>query len=142
MDQRFCANSVRLNSRPLGFRFNFAGSTRETLRRNRVLHFWDDTIVGDPPARLSDYLEAEFPDRDRTFGKRPGWAFRYLDSGIDPWGSPFIFESELTRGAEGSGLLVLTKPELSHALSLVFTASLATDVCMRWYAMHVTGPFI
>ncbi|MCX7387788.1 MAG: hypothetical protein NTX48_14085 [Planctomycetales bacterium] len=75
---------------------------------DRVIMSWDDTIIGDPPQQMAEYFAVDFPDKASTFGYGAGWVFKYLDKGVDPWGSNFIFKSELVRGEGKTGVLFLT----------------------------------
>lgn len=71
-----------------------------------VIWAWEDGHIKDLPTELDDYIAVDFPDKASEFGSRP--VFRYLDKGVDPWGSKFIFTSELVRGDGRSGELHLT----------------------------------
>jgi len=62
-----------------------------------IIISWDGTIVEEPPTELEDYLQVDFPEKINEFGGGPNAAFRYLQTGVDPWGSKFIFKTEFTR---------------------------------------------
>ena len=53
---------------------------------------YDDRPCPKPPDRLEDLFDPEFlndPDWYLNHGR-----FRYLDSGIDPWGTPFYYRKD------------------------------------------------
>lgn len=77
------------------------------LARHVIWHL-EDTNVLEPPARLADYFEVAFPDKELEFGRNNSRLFQYLQSGVDPWGSEFVFNSDLTRDPEGGAVLRLT----------------------------------
>lgn len=56
-----------------------------------------------PPERLHEFFAVDFPEKDHEFRGGYGFTFRYLSTGIDPWGTPFIYEVKQV-GVRESGL--------------------------------------
>jgi hypothetical protein len=73
-----------------------------------VANYSVDTKQSMPPERLADYFTVQFPDKDQVFGRNNRTLFRYLESGIDPWGSEFVFKSVVVHREENRHTLYLT----------------------------------
>ena len=72
-----------------------------------VLH-WEYEIPKDPPKQISEYAMVDFPDKKNQIGGNFPRYVPYLWSGIDPWGSPFIFESDIVDTGGGHCEFVVT----------------------------------
>ncbi len=75
---------------------------------NSCVPLWDYQIPENPPQKISDYFSIDFPDRTQKLGTNFPGTIPYVASGFDPWGTPFIFESNVVEVTQGNCEFVIT----------------------------------
>ena len=102
--------SVAIVFQPPGFKERFLHlfglrSEAETILTNEYVDFkrlvkWTcyfsqpRRFKDSPPETLHEFFVVDFSEEDDLFRRPLNVIFRYLSTGIDPWGTPFIYETK------------------------------------------------